>query len=92
MRYRSLWAVALIIVALLSFANWGGRAQTPLRKTWEYKVVEAMYGAQPASISQQELNKLGAEGWELVETRVTEHPQQGGSRQYRTDYYFKRIR
>ncbi len=53
-------------------------------------MVEAQYGAQPASISQQELNNLRVEVWELAETRVTEYSH-GGARQYRADYYFKRV-
>ena len=86
-----MWVVSLLIVAVLFATNWGGRAQVPARRTWEYKVVEAQYGAQPASISEQELNRLGAEGWELVGTRVVE-VSRAGAREYRTDYYFKRVR
>jgi hypothetical protein len=91
MRYRSLWVLVAVAVALLSFANWGGRAQVSARKNWEYKVVVAQYGASPASLSEEDLNKLGAEGWELVETRSLEFPRGAGG-QYRTDYYFKRLR
>jgi hypothetical protein len=93
MRYRALLVVILVAAASLSFASWGGRAQGPQRKTWEYKVVVEQYGAQPASLGEQQMNKLGAEGWELVDTRVVPFQlQQGGSTQYRTDYHFKRVR
>jgi hypothetical protein len=61
------------------------------RKTWEYKVVTAQYGAALASLSEQELNGLGAEGWELVETRSLHSPA-GEVTQNRTDYFFKRLR
>ena len=92
MRYRALWALSLVIVALLSFASWGGRAQGgPQRKTWEYKVVVEQFGAQPATMGEQHMNKLGAEGWELVDTRVVPFLH-GGDTQYRTDYHFKRAR
>ena len=92
MRSKALWVVSLVAVALLSFASSGGRAQGgPQRKTWEYKVVVEQYGAQPATMGEQHLNKLGAEGWELVDTRVVPS-QQGGGTQYRTDYHFKRAR
>ena len=92
MRFKSLWVVSLLLVAVLFAANWGSRAQVQGRRTWEYKVVVAQYGAQPASISEQDLNRLGAEGWELVETRVVESTMRAGAREYRTDYYFKRVR
>jgi hypothetical protein len=91
MKSRSLWAVGLVFVALLSFGNWGGKAQTPQRKTWEYKVVVEQYGATPPTLSEQRMNQLGAEGWELVDTRVVTVQQAGGA-QYRTDYHFKRVR
>lgn len=91
MRYRALLALLLVIVSSLSFASWGGRAQGPRWKTWEYKVVVEQYGAQPATVSEQQMNKLGAEGWELVDTRVVTL-QQGGGTHYRTDYHFKRAR
>ena len=91
MRFKSLWVVSLLLVAVLFAANWGSRAQVSPGKAWEYKVVVAQYGAQPASLSEQDLNRLGAEGWELVGTRVVESTR-AGAREYRTDYYFKRIR
>jgi hypothetical protein len=91
MRLKSLGAVVLVLAAVLFASNWGGRAQVPARKTWEYKVVTAQYGAVPASLSEQELNRLGAEGWELVETRSL-HFKQGEMTQNRTDYFFKRLR
>ena len=92
MRHKIYAAVAAVAVmfAVLA-AGWGGRAQGPARKTWEYKVVTAHYGAQPASINEQELNRLGAEGWELVETRSMALPQ-GSATLHRTDYFFKRLR
>ena len=93
MRFKSLWVVSLLLAALLFAANWGSRAQVPARRTWEYKVVVAQYGAQPASISEQDLNRLGVEGWELVGTRVVESSRAGArDMEYRTDYYFKRVR
>ena len=74
-----MWAAGLVIVALLSFGNWGGKAQTPQRKTWEYNVVVEQYGAQPATLAEQRMNELGAEGWELVDARVVES-RRGGAR------------
>ena len=92
MRHRIYVAVAALVVSLAVLAaGWGGRAQVSARKTWEYKVVSAHYGAYPASISEKELNKLGEEGWELVDTRSLEY-QAGTVTQNRTDYFFKRLR
>lgn len=91
MRFKSLLALCLLAVALVSFGGWGGKAQGPARKHWEYKVVAEQYGAQPATMSEQHMNRLGAEGWELVDTRVVTF-QHGGTTQYRTDYHFKRAR
>ncbi len=91
MRFKSIGAVILLLAAVLFASNWGGRAQVPARKTWEYKMVTAQYGAVPASLSEQELNRLGAEGWELVDTRSL-HSNAGGTTQNRTDYFFKRLR
>jgi hypothetical protein len=76
---------------MLFASNWGGRAQVPVRKTWEYKMVTAQYGPVPATLSEQELDRLGAEGWELVDTRSL-HYKAGESTQNRTDYFFKRLR
>lgn len=92
MRRKSLWAVGLVLAALLGFAGWGGKAQSPARRTWEYKVVVEQFGATPPSLSEQQMNKLGAEGWELVDTRVVTIQQAAGGAQYRTDYHFKRPR
>ena len=54
-------------------------------------MVVEQYGAQPATLGEQQMNKLGAEGWELVDTRVVPF-QHAGATQYRTDYHFKRAR
>lgn len=91
MRFKSLWVLGLLLLAVLFAANWGGRAQVPVRKTWEYRMVTAQYGAVPASLSQQELDRLGAEGWELVDTRSLQF-KSGEVTQNRTDYFFKRLR
>lgn len=91
MRFKSLSLIGLLLVAVLFAANWGGRAQVPVRKTWEYKMVTAQYGAVPASLGVQEMDRLGAEGWELVDTRSL-HFRVGEVTQHRTDYFFKRLR
>lgn len=92
MRHKPLWATGLVLAALLTFSGWGGKAQSPARRTWEYKVVVEQFGATPPSLSEQRMNQLGAEGWELVDTRVVTIHQSAGGTQYRTDYHFKRAR
>ncbi|HYG79863.1 MAG TPA: DUF4177 domain-containing protein [Pyrinomonadaceae bacterium] len=91
MRFKSVGAFVLLLAAVSFASNWGGRAQVPARKTWEYKAVTAQYGAVPASLGEEEMNRLGAEGWELVDTRSL-HFKVGEVTQNRTDYFFKRLR
>ena len=91
MRFKTIGALVLLLAVVLSAANWGGRAQVPARRTWEYRMVTAQYGAVPASLGEGELNRLGAEGWELVDTRAF-HFKAGEQTQNRTDYFFKRLR
>ncbi len=83
--------VAVAIVGTLSFS---GRAQTFSRTSWEYKVIST-YGpsetSPPPNVPQ--LDKAGAEGWELIDIRVGSldaHPT--APTQVRTDYYFKRAK
>ena len=91
MRFKSVGAFVLLLAAASFASNWGGRAQAPAGKTWEYKMVTAQYGAAPASLSEAEMNRLGAEGWGLVDTRSL-HFKAGEVTQNRTDYFFKRLR
>ena len=54
-------------------------------------MLTAQFGAVPASIGEHDLNRLGAEGWELVGTRSVPSTSDN-SGQHRTDYFFKRPR
>ena len=58
MRFRWLGAVVLLLAAMLFASNWGGRAQVPVRKTWEYKMVTAQYGPVPATLSEEQLDAI----------------------------------
>ena len=91
MRFKAIGLGGVLLAAVLFASNWGGRAQVPARKTWEYRMVTAQYGAVPASLSEQELNRLGSEGWELVDTRSLQS-KSGEVTLNRTDYFFKRLR
>ena len=80
------------ILALMCVVGWSVRASSSAKVMWEYKVITS-YGPSltnpPTSIP--ELNKAGAEGWELLTIRSREYPKLG-SGQYKTDYFFKRAK
>lgn len=78
----------LLIVAtisLVAFFGWSVRGkETPAAKVvWEHAVISSR-GDNPAR-----LNKLGAEGWELVSVRA-EEKFTGNFRQMELTYYLKR--
>ena len=64
---RSKLAIALLIAGLLSIGAWSGYGQTGKEKTvtYEYAVID-----DPVALAHDEevamLNKLGAQGWEIV--------------------------
>ncbi len=58
---KKIVGLAVIVVALLCAFGWNGYGQRkPTKPTWEYKTL----GDQ--DLSDQNLNELGAQGWELV--------------------------
>ncbi len=89
---KKLMLVLVVILALVCLVGWSVGAQSPAKVTWEYKVI-TNYGPSitnpPTSVP--ELNKAGAEGWELVTIRSGEYPTQD-SGQFKTDYFFKRAK
>lgn len=90
MRERSWWMLILVVVAFLCLTGWTSGANTSSKTIWEYKVV-SVYGSSstnpPPNLT--ELNNAGLEGWELIAVRAGNFPD-AGSKQVRTDYYFKR--
>lgn len=67
--------VSLIIIALLFLIGWTGQSMgqrsNAARQSWEYRVEIAPTFAGPGSFvdaaaAQQQLNQLGAQGWDLV--------------------------
>ena len=89
MRTKSQWVLLTVGVALLCLAGWGGSgAQSSARANWEYKVFTSYGGINVATSDLVELNKLGAEGWELVTIREGEQTKSPR----RTDYHLKRAR
>ena len=60
MKIRKFWIPGLLII--IGLLAWNGRAQsTKTQRTWEYKIVSR------SDVSEMDLDKMGAEGWELVE-------------------------
>jgi hypothetical protein len=91
MRTKFQWVLLFVSVAVLCLVGWGSRssgAQGSARGNWEYKVFTSYGGISVTTSDLAELNKLGAEGWELVtirESDQTKNPR-------RTDYHLKRAR
>ena len=93
MRTKSQWVLLFVGVALLCLVGWGNRssssgAQGSSRGNWEYRVLTSYGGIDASASDLAGLNKLGAEGWELVLIREgdqTRNPK-------RADYYLKRAR
>jgi hypothetical protein len=57
---KTIGLISIVLVVLCAF-GWSGYAQRkPAKPTWEYKAV----GGQ--DLSDQTLNELGTQGWELV--------------------------
>lgn len=92
MQKRSWLTLMLVVVAFLCLAGWTSRASNVARVNWEYKVL-SVYGPSVTNPppDTNRLDNEGMEGWELIAVRAGEFPQQG-SKQIRTDYYFKRLK
>jgi hypothetical protein len=65
MKTKNVSFLIAMLVMLVSFAAWTGYSQRktssiPKKIVWEYKVVNKY-------ISEQDLNEIGAQGWELIQ-------------------------
>lgn len=89
MKTKSQWVLLFAGVALLCLVGWvnSSGAQSSARANWEYKVLTSYGGINVSSSDVTELNKLGAEGWELVTIREGDQ-----TKSRRTDYHLKRAR
>ncbi len=60
MRPKNIWILGSLILAILAVVGWSvyGQRSTAPRPTWEYKA--------SGLLSEQHLNELGSQGWELV--------------------------
>lgn len=87
MKSKSLWLLIAMFAIIVVFAGWTVYAQrsgsSTIQKTiWEYKVVYK-------HMSEQELNQLGAQGWELVQY---DPGVRGGDASTLESFLFKRIK
>jgi hypothetical protein len=85
---RVTWYRTLLLMALtaLTVFGWAQYERSPSRIRWEYQII---YPSGPSSYEILEnLNKLGAEGWELC----LFVPERTASSSYRGYYFFKRPR
>lgn len=57
-RLRAIIAASIAVVLLFALTVYARQSQTGARATWEYK--------DSCNLKESEMNKLGAEGWELV--------------------------
>jgi len=60
MRSKNVWIFGSLTLAIFVVAGWTvyGQRSTAPRPVWEYKIT--------GSVSEQQLNELGSQGWELA--------------------------
>lgn len=89
MKIRIVAVVAIIIFTLIGLTVYGQRQPPPQRvpqTKWEYKVV---FVPGVRNMSEETMNKFGAEGWELVTYQAINN--EGGT-MGAGNYFFKRAR
>jgi hypothetical protein len=83
MKLKGYWFLgSLLLVCLLVWTGRGESSKTS-RPTWEYKVVTSW------NTNEAELNKLGVEGWELVQY---DPGVRGGNASANERYFFRRLK
>ena len=88
MRTR-IWLIGIVAAILFGLVSWTGFGQRPQRTyqvTWEYKV---MYVPGARNLSEEAMNKMGAQGWELITFQPINN--EGGTIGA-GNYFFKRAR
>jgi hypothetical protein len=83
MKPKSYWLLGILLV--LCLMGWTGRGQGSKipRPVWEYKIVTNWL------TNEADLNKLGAEGWELVQY---DPGVRGGNASANERYFFRRTK
>jgi hypothetical protein len=77
---------AVILFGLVGWTGFGQRSQRASLITWEYKV---MYVPGARNLSEEAMNKMGAQGWELITFQAINN--EGGTIGA-GNYFFKRAR
>ena len=88
MQTKAHWLLLIAAVAVLSLAGWTSYAQKPSpaaggKVVWEYKT---LHGSR--ALRDDQLNDMGAQGWELIAFDDGER----GNGSFEGTYYFKRAR
>jgi hypothetical protein len=83
-----LWLIVIVAALFFGVVGWTsyGQKQRTQQTTWEYKVV---YVPGVRSMSEQAMNSLGAQGWELVTFQAINNE---GVTIGAGNYFFKRAR
>ena len=82
-------ALAIAAIALFCVVGWNSKAQSPSKDFWEYTVITYYGSTGPILADMNQLNKAGAQGWELV-TLHSEELTTGAHKQLRVYYFLKR--
>lgn len=77
---------AVVLFGLVGWTSFGQRSQRTPFMTWEYKV---MYVPGARNLSEEAMNKMGAQGWELITFQAINN--EGGTIGA-GNYFFKRAR
>jgi hypothetical protein len=87
-KIRLIGVVAAVLLGVIGWTGYGQRpqAQRVSPTAWEYKV---LYAPGVRNMSESMMNKLGAEGWELVTYQAINN--EGGT-MGAGNYFFKRAR
>jgi hypothetical protein len=92
MMKTKIWLIAFVASVLFGVIGWTGYGQKPqpqrvsAQTAWEYKV---LYAPGVRTMSEEMMNKLGAQGWELVTYQAINN--EGGTIGA-GNYFFKRAR
>lgn len=70
MKSRMLWSVIMIALTVIGLLTWTQRGQSAAKIQWEYYTEST--SSSISTLSAEALNKLGLEGWELVDVAVIE--------------------
>ncbi|HEX8143590.1 MAG TPA: hypothetical protein VF553_13395 [Pyrinomonadaceae bacterium] len=86
MKQKAHWLLLVAAVVVFSLAGWTSYAQRDnsakgSRVVWEYKTIRG-----DRALTEEQLNDMGAYGWELITFDTGER----GSGSYQGIYYFKR--